>query len=80
MDLHVVGTREHYVTKVVVESEYDKQYAAAVIYCDKYKCKAQRGIRLARKDEPECWPGIITNSLWRALIIRTPGDFVPGDV
>ena len=80
MDPQVVSMREHYVRKVAVDYEYDKQDATAVIYCDKYKCKAQRGIRLARKDEPECWPGIITNSLWRALIIRTPGDFVQGDV
>ena len=80
MDLLVVSTREHYVRKVAVDSEYDKQHATAVSYCEKYKCKAQRGIRLARKDEPECWPGIITNSLWRVLIIRTLGDFVQGHV
>jgi hypothetical protein len=80
MDLHVVSTREHYVNKVAVDSEYEKHHAAAVMYCDKFKCKADRGIRLAREEDPECWPGIITNSLWRALIIRTPGDFVQGDV
>ena len=50
MDLHVVSTREHYVNKVAVDCEYEKQHAAAVIYCDKFKCKADRGIRLARED------------------------------
>jgi len=62
-----VGSREHYVTKVAVESEYDKQHAAAVIYCNKYKCKAQRGISLARLDEPQCWPLVTLWSLKRAL-------------
>jgi hypothetical protein len=67
MDLHVVGSREHYVRKVVAESEYDKQHAAPVIYCNRYKCKAQRGISLARLDEPQCWPLVTLWSLKRAL-------------
>jgi len=79
MDLVVLNARAHYVSKVAVDSEYDKQHAAAVIYCDKFKCKAQRGIRLAREEHPECWPEVTLQSLRCAIRNKAAGDF-PEDI
>jgi len=75
MDLQSVTSRVHYVSKVVQESEYAKQHAATVIFYNQYNCKAVCGIRLARVEDPECWPEVTLQSLRRALKNQAPEDF-----
>ena len=75
MDLRVETQREHYISKVVTESVSAQQHAAAVNYCNQYKCKASRGIRLAREADPGCWPEVTLNSLRGALKKQASTEF-----
>ena len=75
MDLRVETQREHYISKVVTESVSAQQHAAAVNYCNQYKCKASRGIRLAREADPDCWPEVTLNSLRGALKKQASTEF-----
>ena len=48
-------------------AKYAKQHAGPVIFCKQLECRACDAIRMAREEDSDCWPRIMTNSLQRAL-------------